>query len=338
MQYDEKKFVLITNKYRFQKTAIALGISLVFLFSFTGCEPFSYQTHSLDKNIIDENQTADINICSDNHIPAANYECTDEYHEFSGEAVVQWNRNQPDFADFEPFMSRGDSFEYYSELDALGRCGTCYARLGEELMPTQPREKIGHIKPSGWHTVKYEIIEDRYLFNRCHLIGFQLTGENDNPCNLITGTRYFNTEGMLPYENKVADYIRKTGNHVLYRVTPIYAHEDDLVASGVQMEAFSVEDQGAGICFNVFVYNIQPGICIDYATGESILDDSIQIINPNAGSETDYDYVLNTGSNKFHYGDCSGVSTMKEYNKEYFKGTREEAIELGFEPCGSCKP
>lgn len=167
-----------------------------------------------------------------------------------------------------------EPFERYSELDKLGRCGTAYANVCKELMPTEEREAIGHIKPSGWHTVKYpEVIEDNYLYNRCHLIGYQLTGENDNEKNLITGTRYLNVEGMLPFENMVADYVRETGNHVLYRVTPVF-EGDNLVASGVQMEAWSVEDAGAGICFNVFVYNIQPGIEIDYATGESRLGET----------------------------------------------------------------
>lgn len=181
------------------------------------------------------------------------------------------NGNIPEFDESEYTT---EPFERYSELDKLGRCGTAYANVCKELMPTEEREAIGHIKPSGWHTVKYpEVIEDNYLYNRCHLIGYQLTGENDNEKNLITGTRYLNVEGMLPFENMVADYVRETGNHVLYRVTPVF-EGDNLVASGVQMEAWSVEDAGAGICFNVFVYNIQPGIEIDYATGESRLGET----------------------------------------------------------------
>lgn len=164
-----------------------------------------------------------------------------------------------------------DSYEYYAPLDALGRCGYAMACLGQDLMPTEERESISSVKPTGWVQAQYDSIEGGNLYNRCHLIGFQLTGENANECNLITGTRYLNTEGMLPFENMVADYIKETGNHVVYRVTPIY-EGDDLVASGVVMEALSVEDNGKGICFSVYVYNVQPGVSIDYATGESWLD------------------------------------------------------------------
>ncbi len=184
---------------------------------------------------------------------------------YAGQIVVVCGDNRPDFgAD----AGRTDAFETYSELDGLGRCGVAYANVCVQLMPTQERGEIGQIRPSGWHTVKYDCIPDRYLYNRCHLIGYQLCGENDNERNLITGTRYFNMSGMLPYENKVAEYVRNTGNHVLYRVTPVFTGEN-LVADGVHMEAWSVEDRGEGVCFDVFVYNVQPGILIDYATGES---------------------------------------------------------------------
>ncbi len=172
-----------------------------------------------------------------------------------------------------PFFTEEDlsteSFESYSELDFLGRCGMAFANIGQDLMPTEERGQIGSVKPSGWHTVKYpDLIADLYLYNRCHLIGYQLSGENANEKNLITGTRYMNIEGMLPFENQVGDYVRKTGNHVLYRVTPKFT-DDNLVADGVLMEAYSVEDDGVGVSFCVFVYNVQPGIVIDYATGES---------------------------------------------------------------------
>lgn len=174
-----------------------------------------------------------------------------------------------------PFIDKKDSekgnFEIYSDLDSLGRCGAAYANLCTDLMPTEERSEIGMIKPSGWHTVKYpDVIEDMYLYNRCHLIAFSLAGENANEKNLITGTRYFNTEGMLPFETKVREYILKTNNHVLYRVTPIF-EGDNLVAKGVEMEAYSVEDGGDGVCFNVFVYNVQPGIHINYSDGESYI-------------------------------------------------------------------
>lgn len=185
---------------------------------------------------------------------------------YSGTAYIELNNNRP-FFDTEELST--ESFESYAELDSLGRCGVAYANVCRELMPTEERGEIGMIRPTGWHTVKYpDVIEDLYLYNRCHLIGYQLTGENANEKNLITGTRYLNVEGMLPFENKVAEYVRETNNHVLYRVTPIF-NGNNLVADGVLMEACSVEDLGYGVSFCVFVYNVQPGIEIDYKTGES---------------------------------------------------------------------
>lgn len=184
---------------------------------------------------------------------------------YSGEPYVVLSDNWPDF-------SAGDMttepLEAYSELDTLGRCGMAYANVCLDIMPTEPRGEIGQVKPSGWHTVKYDCVDGKYLYNRCHLIGYQLAGENANKQNLITGTRYMNVEGMLPFENMVDSYVEETGNHVLYRVTPVF-EGTELVARGVHMEAFSVEDEGEGVCFNVFVYNVQPSITIDYSTGES---------------------------------------------------------------------
>lgn len=185
---------------------------------------------------------------------------------YSGTPYTEINGNIPLFTNEDKTV---ESFEYYSDLDSLGRCGPAFTNISKEIMPTEERGPIGMVKPSGWHTVKYpDIIEDLYLYNRCHLIGYQLSGENANERNLITGTRYMNVQGMLPFENQVADYVKETGNHVLYRVTPRFT-ENNLVADGVLMEAYSVEDEGAGISFCVFVYNVQPGIEIDYATGES---------------------------------------------------------------------
>ena len=221
-------------------------------------------------------------------------------------------------------------------------------------MPTEKRGAIGKVKPTGWHTVKYDMVEGKYLYNRCHLIGYQLTAENANEENLITGTRYMNTEGMLPFENMVADYIKETGNHVMYRVTPVFEGEN-LVASGVQMEAESVEDQGADLSFNVYVYNVQPGVEIDYKTGESreakeILpasQNSDKAGNAASGTASDKDssdpvseqtYILNTSSKKFHKETCSGVKSMKEKNKKVYTGKREEVIEQGYAPCGNCHP
>lgn len=185
--------------------------------------------------------------------------------EYSGEPYVIINENIPDFTEND--LSK-TSFEKYSNLDYLGRCGVAFANIGEDLMPKEERGSIGMIKPSGWHTVKYDFVDGKYLYNRCHLIGFQLTGENANEKNLITCTRSMNTGAMLDFENEVAGYIKSTGNHVLYRVTPMFK-SDDLIATGVQMEAMSVEDNGRGIKFNVFVYNVEDGVKINYKTGES---------------------------------------------------------------------
>lgn len=188
--------------------------------------------------------------------------------EYSGKAYVTINNNKPNFKEEDKTTK---SFEKYSNLDSLNRCGAAYANVSKETMPTEERGRIGMIKPSGWHTVKYNNVDGKYLYNRCHLIGYQLTGENANEKNLITCTRYMNTVGMLEFENKVANYVKETNNHVLYRVTPIF-EGNNLLASGTQMEAYSVEDQGKGISFNVYVYNIQEGITIDYKTGESKLE------------------------------------------------------------------
>lgn len=248
---------------------------------------------------------------------------------FSGEPFVALADNVPSFLPGEMTTS---SYEVYSPLDALGRCGAASACVGVDLMPTEERESIGQVKPSGWQTVKYDCVDGKYLYNRCHLIGFQLTGENANKQNLITGTRYMNVEGMLPFENMVADYVKETENHVLYRVTPIY-DGDALVAGGVQMEALSVEDEGKGVSFNVYVYNCQPGVEIDYATGASWLEGGDR---PETPAETAY--ILNTSSKKFHLPDCAGASTIKAENREEYSGTREELTEQGYKPCGTCKP
>lgn len=187
--------------------------------------------------------------------------------EYDGNSYVIVNDNIPYFKEEEYTTT---SFEKYSELDSLGRCGVASANISKDLMPTEKRGSIGMIKPSGWHTIKYDHIDGKYLYNRCHLIGYQLTGENANEKNLITCTRSMNTKGMLQFENMVTKYIKDTGNHVLYRVTPVF-EGNNLVATGVEMEAYSVEDNGKGIKFNVFVYNIEDGIIIDYKTGDSKL-------------------------------------------------------------------
>lgn len=292
-------------------------------------------------------------------------EILSEIPRFSGEAYVTLNQNIPGFTSEE--KESREAFESYSDLDELGRCGTAYANICPETMPTEERGEIGQIRPSGWQLVKYDIVEGKYLYNRCHLIAYQLAGENANEKNLITGTRYFNVSGMLPYENKVADYVRETGNHVLYRVTPVYQGED-LVAAGVQMEAYSLEDDGAGVCYNVFVYNCQPGISIDYATGESRLteengkeapvsafgssginrDDKGELPDTEAvkeGAEEPskenpqmQEYVLNTNTKRFHLPDCASVGEMKPKNKKETVCSREDLIRDGYIPCKRCNP
>ena len=192
-------------------------------------------------------------------------ESIEEIPPFSDVAYVAVNGNVPFFL---PEEITDESFEEYAELDALGRCGVTMACVGVDIMPTEDRGEIGSVKPTGWQSVKYDCVEGKYLYNRCHLIGFQLAGENANKRNLITGTRYLKIEGMLPLENLVADYVKETENHVLYRVTPLF-DGDNLVAHGVLMEGWSVEDEGVGVCFCVYAYNAQPGILIDYQTGES---------------------------------------------------------------------
>lgn len=286
---------------------ILLAVLLVFLFQLPGCQEQTPEAVQTEK---------DSTVLSEEEIP-----------EFEGESYVVLNDNQPEFEE-EDFTE--ESYEHYSELDALGRCQTAEANIGPDLMPDEERKSIGQIKPSGWHTVKYDCVEGKYLYNRCHLIGYQLTAENANEKNLITGTRYMNTEGMLPFENMVAEYIRETDNHVLYRVTPVY-EGDNLVASGVQMEAESVEDHGEGICFNIYAYNSQPDIEIDYETGASWEEESEE-------KSSEGVYILNTNSHKFHLPDCSGAADIKEKNREEYEGSRKWLLRHGYEPCKRCNP
>lgn len=279
---------------------------------------------------------------------------------YSGTPYTEVNGNKPYFTEAELTTQ---SFETYSELDSLGRCGMAFANVGQDLMPTEPRGEIGAVKPSGWHLVKYDNVDGKYLYNRCHLIAYMLAAENANPQNLITGTRYLNVQGMLPFETKVCDYVKNTGNHVLYRVTPIF-DGDNLLADGVLMEAYSVEDAGEGICFCVFAYNVQPGIGIDYATGDNWAESSgtyqsteasVAEETPAPQPETDTavqitpelsapqetqqtTYVLNTNTMKFHYPTCSSVDDMKEKNKQIYTGSRDEVINMGYVPCKRCNP
>ena len=271
--------------------------------------------------------------------------------EYSGKAYVALNNNYPTFPTDD---LSAISYEYYSELDSLGRCGVVFACIGQDIMPTEERGSIGSVKPTGWHTVKYDIVDGKYLYNRCHLIGYQLTGENANTKNLITGTRQMNVEGMLPLENMIADYVKETGNHVMYKVTPVF-EGNNLLAKGVQMEAYSIEDNGAGICFNVFAYNVQEGIDIDYASGESSLctkQESQEVVQtptpdvapvptpapaptptPTPEQEqqnpvTAGSYAVNNKNGKIHaVGECSatGTSSNAMTDAVYFN-TYEEAL------------
>lgn len=257
--------------------------------------------------------------------------------EYDGNPYEVINDNVPFFSEEELTTS---SYEEYADLDSLGRCGVCVANIGTELMPTEERGKIGNVKPSGWNQEKYPgLIDGNYLYNRCHLIGYQLTGENDNTSNLITGTRYLNTEGMLPFENMVTDYIKETNNHVLYRVTP-YFEGDNLLAKGVLMEAKSVEDDSIEFC--VFCYNVQPGVIIDYSDGSNHLEDAIQskgattevvtteALTAETSSSADMVWIPTHGGKKYHSrSDCSGM-------KEPIQVTEEEAISRGYTPCKRC--
>lgn len=281
---------------------------------------------------------------------------------FEGNPYVYVNDGEPTFTDEQRAAEPGH--EHYGELDELGRCTAAFAVVGPETQPTEKRGSIGEIRPSGWQMAKYDFVEGKYLFNRCHLLGYQLTGENANPQNLITGTRYLNIQGMLPFENAVADYVDATGNHVLMAVTPIF-EGSELVARGVHMMAESVEDGGEGVAFNVFCYNVQPGVVIDYGTGASMLEEDATPLPDVSGAESAPDaasegagareasekgatgsdegkgvaeYVLNTNSRKFHLPSCSSVGQMSPKNREDVEDTRENLIAKGYDPCKRCNP
>lgn len=286
-------------------------------------------------------------------------EAKEAFPAYSGSASVQLNGNVPEFSLSEVTTN---SYEEYGKLDSLGRCTMAMACIGEGLMPTEERGSIGMVKPTGWNQNKYPGIVDSnppYLYNRCHMIGYQLTAENANESNLITGTRYMNIEGMLPYENMVASYIKSTGNHVMYRVTPVFEGKN-LLCSGVKMEAYSVEDKGKGVSFNVFCFNVQPGIVIDYADGSNAIDENFvlksnmvanstvtrdtplasenNITEPQSDTLINSSYVANKNTKKFHYPSCGSVEDMKEKNKLYYDGSRDDLINQGYVPCKRCNP
>lgn len=325
---------------KLQKTLLPL--LLVVILCFTGCSETTPDTNNTLSNSTQTTTASTDEPSLQEDIPSTSEAASaidlSNIPAFSGEPYVVINDNIPDFTDTDLTTS---SLEY-SSLDTLGRCGVAYACIGTDLMPTEDRGSIGQVKPSGWHTVKYDCVDGKYLYNRCHLISYQLTAENANENNLITGTRYLNVKGMLPFENMVADYIKETGNHVLYRVTPIF-EGNNLVASGVQMEAKSVEDNGEGILYNVYCYNSQPGVGINYAAGDSWLDgettESQDSISQSGSSENSkVTYILNTNSYKFHVSSCSSINQMSESNKQEFTGSRDEVVAMGYDPCGRCNP
>ncbi|MGN0400265.1 MAG: DNA/RNA non-specific endonuclease [Blautia sp.] len=284
---------------------------LLLLLSLTGCSVTISQSSEEKEPVV--NTAVSVSAASLDEIP-----------EYSGEPYVVLQDNVPQFSQEE---ITENSFEEYSGLDSLGRCGVAVASVGQDLMPTEERGSIGQVKPTGWQSAKYDIVDGKYLYNRCHLIGFQLTAENANKQNLITGTRYMNVDGMLPFENMVADYVKETNHHVMYRVTPVF-EGDNLVASGVQMEAYSVEDQGEGISFNVFVYNVQPGISIDYETGASRLAE--ETVNTESEETVSGEIRGNSNSKIYH---CPGQAAYEEMaDSKYLKvfASEEEAQAAGY--------
>ena len=295
--------------------------------------------------------------------------------EYAGYAFCYVNGNKPDFKEDEIWKATQESLD---PLDDLGRCGTANSCIGKDGMPTESRGDISEVHPTGWHTDRYDFVEGEALYNRCHLIAHQLSGDDAVPRNLITGTSYMNRDGMLPFEVTIGDYVRATGNHVMYRVTPIFSG-DELIARGVHMQAISVEDGGEDLAFNVYCYNVQPGIDIDYKTGDNELSEDKTLLEDyqagkftmtpntlgiipdaegteateaaseeaqapassdgqNDGNSHEVTYVLNTNTHKFHYPDCKSVNAMKDKNKEYTSETRDEVINRGYDPCGNCHP
>ena len=312
----EKKSGILNWKIKIRALAMVICLALTMQFA-SGCGT-TESAQSTQKNATTIAETFDFAA-----VPA-----------YDGKAYVAVNDNVPFFTEEELSSA---SYETYGELDPLGRCTVCVASVGQDLMPAEERGNIGAVKPTGWHTVKYDFVDGKYLYNRCHLIGYQLTGENANEKNLITGTRYLNIEGMLPFENMVADYVKETDQHVMYRVTPVF-EGDNLLAAGVLMEGKSVEDNGEGVLFCVFAYNVS----IDYATGESSADGTI-VNDTSAQEETSQSeetqtYVLNTNTHKFHKPGCYSVEKIKPENYAEFTGTREEAIAYGYDPCKNCNP
>ena len=331
-------------------SAVALLLTLLLLISGCGTTEVPVANNELTQNEIVEtvesssvsDETNDDTQQEQTKVKVSKFDLS-SIPAYSGKAYVAVNNNIPYFTESE---HRATSFEQYAPLDSLGRCGVAFANIGTDIMPTEDRDSIGMVKPTGWQTIKYENVDGKYLYNRCHLIGFQLSGENANERNLITGTRYMNVTGILPFENMVADYVEETDNHVLYRVTPIF-DGNNLLASGVLMEGLSMEDNGTGICFNVFCYNVQPGIKINYANGNSESENGSapygsSVVTPSTQNNTETsssaNYIANKNTKKIHYPYCGSVGQMKESNKKLLYCSRDEAISQGYSPCGNCNP
>lgn len=325
----------ITNKFKqIVIAALISGAVLLTTTLFTSLDEIEAQ---LDKNKWEQGNAGQTQSSSTDDIENESQSLLSP-DAYTGSPYAVINNNIPFFSDNEMTAT---SFEEYSSLDELGRCGVAFANLGTDLMPTEDRESISEVKPSGWVNKPYDHVDGKYLYNRCHLIGFQLAGENANEKNLITGTRYMNVEGMLPFENMVADFLHENPEmHVLYRVTPIY-DGNNLVANGVLMEAQSVEDNGEAILFNVFCYNVQPGVNIDYATGDNWESKDFDLSESDSIPTSEYAesmYVLNTNSKKFHLPSCTSINDINSKNMETISSTRDILIAEGYTPCENCNP
>lgn len=337
-QWDERTTVLkFAGKKHAQRILIWwLALLLVFSMGLTGC--MEHVGTKADKTTGQSQQSLDLK-----KIPA-----------YDGAPYTEINDNKPTFTKRQLTTKE---FKKYGDLDNQGRCTTAYANVSPKTLPNKRRGSIGMIKPTGWHTVRYdEIVDGKYLYNRCHLVAHELAGEDANEKNLITGTRYMNVQGMLPFENRVADYVKSTGNHVLYRVKPIFDGKDPL-AKGVHMEAESVEDKGAGISFNIYCYNVQPGVHIDYHTGESYAKSgeskagktqtrgqkgygAARKHTSSSKQETGarQEFVINQNTKKFHYADCPSARRILSKNRTTVKTTAEALIKQGYSPCQNCHP
>ena len=289
---------------------MTLGV-LLCLIGFISCSSTNTPSTNNSGQVVESSNSNNVPLTNSNENKNDNNISISDIPAYSGNDYIILNNNVPNFSESDLTTT---SFEEYSPLDSLGRCGVAFANVGTDIMPTEKRESISSVKPSGWQSIKYDIVEGKYLYNRSHLIGYQLTAENANDRNLITGTRYFNATLMLPYENMVADYVKETNNHVLYRVTPVF-DGNNLVAKGVQMEAKSVEDDGEGIQFNVFVYNVQPGITIDYATGNSALSGE-EIVKTESSNNTTNSTDSDNNSNSTNDSTSSNESTVIRGNSK----------------------